>query len=86
MPGQRPYTGVMGDGERVPALVGKREAGEILGIDPNNMRKLEGLPAPLPGTGPTAVRPAADGTSVAATPLWPRSVIEAFAKLRASRG
>lgn len=72
----------MASAAKVPPLVGKREAGAILGVHPDNMRKLKGLPKPLDGTGPTADRPADDGTEVAATPLWRRADIEAFAESR----
>lgn len=48
--------------------IGKKEAAAILGVHPNNMGALKGVPEPA--------------TKVAATPLWERRVIEEFARKR----
>jgi len=62
----------------VPPLVGKAEAAEIIGVNPNNMVKLVGLPDPLQAAG---IR----GFAVRATPLWRRADIVAFARKRNRR-
>lgn len=68
---------------RYPPLVGKADAAEILGVHPNNIGKVKGLPSPLPGTGQNAA-PSADGMAVRATPLWRRWEIERLAAKRAA--
>jgi hypothetical protein len=67
----------------VPPLVGRVDAAEILGVHPNNIVKVKGLPAPLPGTGPAA-EPDPGGMAVTATPLWRRAEIEALREQRAA--
>lgn len=62
---------------RSPALVGKAEAAEILGVHPNNMGKVRGVPAPLQDRGIA-------GFAVRATPLWVRVEIEELAAERAT--
>jgi hypothetical protein len=49
-------------------LVGKKEAAAIIGMHPNNIGRLPGLPAPE--------------WTLSATPAWQRSTIEAFAASR----
>jgi len=63
---------------KVPPLVGKSEAAEIIGVDPNNMVKLRGLPAPLNDREECDVQ-------VRATPVWRRVEIEKFAEERNAR-
>ncbi len=70
--------------KQVPALVGKLDAAQIIGVSPHNFARLPGLPSPIPGTGAKAPKPV-DGMEVTATPLWRRQEIEKFAKARRER-
>lgn len=67
---------------KVPPLVGKSEAAEILKCNPNNMGKLRGLPAPLQEEEGPDGEPIA---AVRATPVWRRCEIEQFAAERQAR-
>jgi hypothetical protein len=46
-------------------LVGKKEAAAIVGVHPNNLGRMRGMPAPE--------------WQLSATPVWQRSTMEAFA-------
>lgn len=59
----------------VPALVGRKEAGRILGVEPENMKRMKDVPPPLQQRG-------IKGFEVGATPLWLRSEIVAVATAR----
>lgn len=61
--------------ETVPALVGRKEAGQILGVEPENMKRMKDVPPPLQAR---KIR----GFDVGATPLWLRSEIVAVATAR----
>jgi hypothetical protein len=58
----------------VPALVGRKEAAMILGVQPQNVGRIRGLPTPL-GDG-------VEGFEVSSGPLWLRGDIVALAKER----
>lgn len=55
--------------DELPPLVGLRGAADILGVDPTNVRRTAGLPAPR---------------EMERGPVWVRSDIEAFAEERAA--
>jgi hypothetical protein len=62
----------------IPPLVGKKEAAEILGVHPNNLKRdVPDLPASLQERDTRKV-----GHAVKATPLWTRAEVE---KIQAAR-
>ncbi len=63
--------------QKVPALVGLREAAEILGVHKSHVRRIKELPEPL---GNRRI----EGFDVSAGPLWVRSEIEELADRRAA--
>jgi hypothetical protein len=57
-----------------PALIGRKEAARLLGIKPENLYRIEGVPRPLQDRG-------IKGFEVTTGPLWPRVEIEELVKL-----
>lgn len=61
-----------------PALVGRKEAAEMLAVYPENIFRVPGLPRPLQDR---RIR----GFKVTTGAIWPRAEIEALVKVEAAR-